>query len=157
MVLSILAKIYHQLKNSKRLSQILVLLSFLITFMLARLAASLNLFVIVDTARGPLHIHHLVPGIFLLLISGYLGLSFHNRFKLRNLMALLFGTGAALTVDEFSLWLYLEDVYWEREGRRSIDAIIITALVFSITLIVTQARDHSWKHKVKNYIKKKLA
>jgi len=72
-------------------------------------------------------------------------------------MALLFGTGAALTVDEFSLWLYLEDVYWEREGRRSIDAIIITALVFSITLIVTQARDHSWKHKVRNYIKKKLA
>lgn len=40
-------------------------------------------------------------------------------------MALLYGAGAALTLDEFALWLNLEDVYWAREGRESIDAIIL--------------------------------
>ena len=41
---------------------------------------------------------------------------------LSQLMALLYGVGAALTLDEFALWLRLEDVYWAREGRESIDA-----------------------------------
>ena len=39
--------------------------------------------------------------------------------------ALLYGVGAALTSDEFALWLRLEDVYWAREGRESIDAVIL--------------------------------
>jgi hypothetical protein len=38
---------------------------------------------------------------------------------------LLYGAGAALTLDEFALWLNLEDVYWAREGRASIDAVIL--------------------------------
>ena len=42
-----------------------------------------------------------------------------------RLTALLYGVGAALTLDEFALWLRLEDVYWEREGRESIDAVIL--------------------------------
>jgi len=40
-------------------------------------------------------------------------------------MALLYGVGAALTLDEFALWLNLEDVYWARQGRESIDAVIL--------------------------------
>lgn len=32
-------------------------------------------------------------------------------------MCMAFGAGAALTLDEFALWLNLRDVYWEREGR----------------------------------------
>ncbi|HEY1866144.1 MAG TPA: hypothetical protein VGG55_03660 [Candidatus Acidoferrales bacterium] len=49
-------------------------------------------------------------------------------------MALLYGAGAALTLDEFALWLNLEDVYWARQGRASIDAIILfgTLLLASI-------------------------
>ena len=39
--------------------------------------------------------------------------------------AILYGVGAALTLDEFALWLNLRDVYWSREGRESIDAIIL--------------------------------
>src|SRR3990167_7396976 len=149
MVARVISKVYFQLKNSKRLSQILVLISFLITFTLARIASDNNMFVVVDTKSGPLHIHHLVPGIILLLLSGYIGIAFHSRFKLRNFMAVLFGIGAALTVDEFALWLYLEDVYWEKEGRRSIDAIIVITLLLTIAVILGEAYDHSWKKKVK--------
>jgi len=152
----ILLMIYLQLRNSKRLSQILVLCSFLITFILARITVDNNMFVVVDTKSGPLHIHHLVPGIVLLLLSGYVGIAFHSKFRLRNFMAVLFGIGAALTVDEFALWLYLQDVYWEKEGRRSIDAIITTTLLLIIAVILGEAYDHSWKKKVKTYLKKKL-
>ena len=42
---------------------------------------------------------------------------------------MLFGIGAALTLDEFALWLNLKDVYWEKEGRRSIDAVIFAAVL----------------------------
>jgi len=40
-------------------------------------------------------------------------------------MSILYGVGAALTLDEFALWLNLRDVYWAREGRSSIDAVIL--------------------------------
>lgn len=147
--LSIFPKIYFKLKGSKRLSQILVLISFLITFMLARIAAENGLFVIVNTANGPLHIHHLVPGIFLLIISGYIGIAFYSRYKLRNLMAVLFGIGAALTIDEFALWLYLDDVYSQKEGRRSIDLVIITTILLLISVILGEAYDHFQRKKIK--------
>ena len=44
-----------------------------------------------------------------------------------SLMSLLYGLGAALTLDEFALWLNLRDVYFVREGRSSFDAIILSA------------------------------
>jgi hypothetical protein len=80
---------------------------------------------------GGRHIHHLVWGILGLLAIGLawvleLGegddvLSvFFARF-----LALLYGACAALTLDEFALWLNLEDVYWAKQGRESIDAVII--------------------------------
>ncbi len=143
MLAHVLRRVYAQLKHSKRISQILVLFSFLVTFLLARIATDNNIFVVVGTKSGPLHIHHLVPGIILLLLSGYVGIAFHSRFGLRNLMAVLFGIGAALTVDEFALWLYLDDVYWEKEGRYSIDAIIISILILTIAFILSEAYDHS--------------
>jgi hypothetical protein len=77
------------------------------------------------------HIHHLVWGILLLLGVGYvwlaqvgLGVGESSR-RASTLMAMLYGIGAALTLDEFALWLNLEDVYWTRKGRQSIDAIIL--------------------------------
>ena len=156
MIGRILSGIYIRLKNSKRLSQILVLISFLITFLIARVASDNNMRFIVNTQDGPLHIHHLVTGITLLLLSGYIGIAFHSRFKLRNFMAVLFGIGVALTIDEFALWLYLDDVYWEKEGRYSIDAIIVVALSLTITFILGEAYDHSWKKKVKTFFKEML-
>ena len=43
-----------------------------------------------------------------------------------------YGVGAALTLDEFALWLNLRDVYWEREGRESFEAMALFAAVLAI-------------------------
>ena len=80
-------------------------------------------------ASGGLHIHHFVWGILILLIVGFLGITFWSP-RLHGWLAPLYGIGAALVVDEFALWLNLRDVYWAREGRISVDvAILIAALL----------------------------
>ena len=48
-----------------------------------------------------------------------------------------FGVGAALTLDEFALWVHLDDVYWSKEGRKSIDAIVVAACIGAVLLIGT--------------------
>jgi hypothetical protein len=109
--------------------------SFLITFIGVRLLVSL-----VIHQHGPFewvmvrgrHIHHLVWGILILLLVGYgwlldLGRS-HSPMSifLSRLMSVSYGVGAALTLDEFALWLNLEpDAYWSSAGRLNIDAIIL--------------------------------
>jgi hypothetical protein len=81
--------------------------------------------------RG-VHIHHEVFGIFGLLIIGYVWLllfAFEGQPKRRwfRLTALAYGVFAALILDEFALWLNLKDVYWQRQGRESVEAIAIFA------------------------------
>src|ERR1700733_7725408 len=77
------------------------------------------------------HIHHVVIGILILLAVGYGWLADigtgedSSSIILSRLMAILYGVGAALTLDEFALWLNLEDVYWSPQGRSSIDAVIL--------------------------------
>jgi len=88
--------------------------------------------------RG-LHIHHLVWGILILLLVGYgwlldLGRS-HSPMSIfmSRLMAVSYGVGAALTLDEFALWLNLEpDAYWSSSGRLSIDAVIFFGSVLAV-------------------------
>ncbi|MGH2954295.1 MAG: hypothetical protein ACRDK9_09810 [Solirubrobacterales bacterium] len=84
---------------------------------------------------GGTHIHHLVWGILLLLSVGYVGVVFQPDSPWHEILAVLFGVGAGLTLDEFALWLELKDVYWEREGRKSIDAVVVTACVAGMVLI----------------------
>src|SRR5580692_7762654 len=90
------------------------------------------------TVRG-MHIHHLVWGILILLLVGYgwlLDLGWSSSpmsIFFGRLMAVSYGVGAALTLDEFALWLSLEpDAYWSREGRLSIDAVIIFGAVLGV-------------------------
>jgi hypothetical protein len=77
------------------------------------------------------HIHHLVFGILILLFVGYGWLADigtgedDSSILLSRLMSILYGVGAALTLDEFALWLNLKDVYWSPQGRTSIDAIVL--------------------------------
>jgi hypothetical protein len=85
--------------------------------------------------KGGTHIHHMVWGILLLMVAGYLGLALQPSSPWRELTALAFGVGLGLTLDEFALWLNLEDVYWQQKGRQSIDAVIVTATLLSVTLI----------------------
>jgi len=79
-----------------------------------------------NVEAGDTHIHHLVWGIFLLLISGLLAVAVQPPLEVT---AIVFGVGAALTLDEFALWLHLDDVYWSEQGRQSIDAVIVFAIV----------------------------
>jgi hypothetical protein len=89
--------------------------------------------------HGGRHIHHLVFGIIILLAVGYgwladLGTGEDNSsILLSRLMAILYGVGAALTLDEFALWLNLEDVYWSPQGRSSIDAVIFFGALLSMS------------------------
>jgi hypothetical protein len=109
--------------------------SFLLTFvgvraLVYRIATHEGMFQWV-VVRGT-HIHHLVWGILILLLVGYgwladLGRS-HTPISIffGRLMAVSYGAGAALTLDEFALWLNLSpDAYWSRQGRISIDAVIL--------------------------------
>ena len=45
---------------------------------------------------------------------------------------MLYGIGSAVTLDEFALWLNLEDDYWNREGRKSIEAVVLFAALLSL-------------------------
>ncbi len=85
-----------------------------------------------DVETGGTHIHHLVWGICLLLISGFLAILVQPK---PEVSAIIFGIGAALTLDEFALWLHLDDVYWSEQGRQSIDAVIIFAIVSGFMVI----------------------
>lgn len=85
------------------------------------------------------HIHHLVWGILILLLVGYgwladIGRS-HTPISIffGRLMAVGYGAGAALTLDEFALWLNLSpDAYWTRQGRLSIDAVILFGALLAV-------------------------
>ena len=78
-----------------------------------------------NIAPGGLHIHHVVFGVVAMLLAGIVGIAFRLSEPGLDVVAVVFGIGAALTVDEFALLLHLEDVYWSREGRENIEAVIL--------------------------------
>lgn len=87
-----------------------------------------------NVSTGGLHIHHLVWGILLLLIVGYIWLIEVGTGSnwIASVSAIAYGAGAALALDEFALWLNLQDVYWTDTGRQSIDAVVIFISALSI-------------------------
>src|SRR5436190_4862845 len=86
-------------------------------------------------SEGGVHVHHLVFGICLMLAGGTFGFAFFASSPWREICALVFGVGAGLTIDEFALWVYLDDVYWAREGRVSIDATVLAAAAMALLLL----------------------
>ncbi|MEY9967936.1 hypothetical protein ABIA33_006016 [Streptacidiphilus sp. MAP12-16] len=126
--------------GSGRSALVFMLLAFVVTFMVTRLVVRL-----IRSGRGPfgnvemdgVHIHHLVPGIFVILVAAPLEFVLEPHGTPRDLLAALFGVGAALTLDEFALWLHLTDVYWEQEGRKSVDAVVGVACLGVLGLVAT--------------------
>jgi len=116
-------------------------ISFFITFLAVRLlVASIQHHIgpFQYVTMGGRHIHHLVWGILILL---GVGLGYLNEVGSQptrislfagRLMSILFGVGAALTLDEFALWLNLANVYWSAEGRESIDAVFLFGSLLAI-------------------------
>jgi hypothetical protein len=88
---------------------------------------------------GGRHIHHMTFGITGLLLVGYLwmlevGTSETKRGASRA-TSIGYGAGAALTLDEFALWLNLADDYWTTQGRESIDAVVLFGALLSMGLL----------------------
>jgi len=112
-----------------------LLAAFLLTFLFIRTSARLMRSPKVPwwpgsvTTGGGLHIHHLVWGIVLLLLSGFLKFVLDPGSPWGEVLAAGFGIGAGLTLDEFALWVHLSDVYWSEEGRASVDAVIVAAVL----------------------------
>jgi hypothetical protein len=68
---------------------------------------------------GGRHIHHFVPGILIAFTAGGTALLTQNE-KFETALAVPFGAGVGMTVDEAALLLDLRDVYWTREGVLSV-------------------------------------
>lgn len=86
---------------------------------------------------GGLHVHHVVFGVVLCLGSA-IGLIAAFETATQTTAAVLagiFGLGAALILDEFALILYLRDVYWQEEGRASVDAVFTAIAVTGLLLL----------------------
>lgn len=82
-----------------------------------------------------LHLHHLVFGILLLLICGFLAFVIPPGSPGTELVAAGFGVGAGLTLDEFALWVHLRDVYWSEEGRSSFLAVVVALVLGGLVLL----------------------
>ena len=82
-----------------------------------------------DIHIGGVHVHHQVWGILLVLVAGLLEFRYSPGSPWQEVLGAAFGAGAALALDEFALWLHVEDVYWSPEGRKSIDAVMIAVVV----------------------------
>jgi hypothetical protein len=142
-------ELFHQhVRDRPKRRLLLAALGFFVTFAVARSMAygaykSVGPFHYVYI-RGT-HIHHLVWGILLLLAVGYCWLievgtgAKSTSLLASRLMSLLYGVGAALTLDEFALWLNVEEgVYWTRRDFASLDAVILFG---SVLLIGIWGRD----------------
>ena len=130
----------HHLVDHDRQGVFLVLVGFVGSFAFIRMSTRLirsevswwpgNI-----ESEGGLHVHHLVFGIVTMMIAGTLGFAALGRSPLSEICAFFFGVGAGLTIDEFALWVYLEDVYWAEEGRSSIDATVIAASLIALIVL----------------------
>jgi hypothetical protein len=84
---------------------------------------------------GDVHVHHLVVGIVLALVAGMLDIALRPGGFGRELLAFVFGAGAAFILDEFALSVHLRDVYWSSEGRRSIEVSLMWVLLGALLLV----------------------
>jgi hypothetical protein len=115
-----------------------VLVAFLVSFLGIRTSARLTRSVSWwpgGVQSGGVHLHHLVWGICLMLLCGFLGFAAPLAAPWWHLVAIGFGVGAGFTLDEFALWVRLEDVYWAEEGRASFDAVVCTC-AFALLVVV---------------------
>ena len=138
--LASIASLYDRaIVDTGRQPEFLFFVAFLVTFGLIRTSAHLIRARVSwwpgNVEVGGTHVHHLVWGILLLLIVGYVGVTIALPSPWHEIVAILFGIGTGLTLDEFALWLNLKDVYWSEQGRRSIDAVIVTATVTGMVLV----------------------
>jgi hypothetical protein len=127
-------------EHSGREAAFLVLLGFVGSFLFIRTSARMIRAQVkwwpgnVETGSG-LHLHHLVWGISLMIVTGFLGYAMEPSSPWYQFTAFLFGVGCGLTLDEFALWVHLDDVYWTKEGRISLDAVVLVVAFMGLVVI----------------------
>ena len=97
--------------------------------------------------HGDVHVHHVVYGVIIMMISGGLTFALASDSDWRSFLAFVFGAGTGLVLDEFALIMHLEDVYWEETGRKSVDALVLTvsaALMLLFGLLPFSAEAQVW-------------
>jgi len=118
-----------------------VLAAFLLAFLAirtsARMTRSVGWWPGGIEARG-VHVHHLVLGIGLMLFAGFLSFAVPLETPWWHLVAIAFGVGAGFTLDEFALWVHLDDVYWSERGRASFDAVICSLTFAALVVFGTR-------------------
>jgi hypothetical protein len=120
-----------------KLPLLLALAAFVLTFVITRAVTRL-----IRAGKGPfgnvtageLHIHHVVPGVVLTVVGGFGSVASGGEGAGSAFAAVLFGIGAGLVLDEFALILYLDDVYWTEAGRKSVEAVVLTAALVGLLL-----------------------
>lgn len=128
----------HYIYRGGREPLFFLLLAFLATF------AAVRAYTRVGRNRGwrsgsvrDVHLHHLVPGILTSLGSATAIIAFRPGDDAMLLLSSVFGIGAALTLDEFALVLHLDDVYWTKEGRSSVEATLMGAAFGVLCLLAS--------------------
>ena len=83
---------------------------------------------------GRRHIHHFVPGIVIAFCAGAAAILIRDE-RVEPWLAVPFGVGMGLTLDESALLLELEDVYWSREGLLSVQiTLAVMAMLGALAL-----------------------
>lgn len=90
-----------------------------------------------NMGHGTTHIHHVVIGVILVMISGLtmVTLAVDGGVPEFTAAAIFFGIGSALVLDEFALILHLQDVYWSEDGRTSVDAVFAAVAVAGLLIL----------------------
>ena len=113
--------------------------SFVVTFIAARTVTTLlrrrrTVGPFRNVKVGRRHIHHFVPGIVMAFAAGAAAIVTRDE-SIEPLLAVPFGAGMGLTLDESALLLELDDVYWTEEGVISVQiAMAVTAMLSAIVL-----------------------
>lgn len=138
---SIFTEFWDRISEHELQGLYLVLMGFILSFAFIRMSTRLMRSPKVPwwpgsiVSDGGVHVHHLVFGIVTMMIAGAGGFASLGDSPWLEIFAFAFGVGAGLTIDEFALWVYLEDVYWAEEGRSSIDATVIAAAAMMLALL----------------------
>lgn len=138
---SIVSDFWSRLEKHDEQGLFLVLAGFILSFAFIRMSTRLMRSPKVPWWPGSIvsdsgvHLHHLVFGIVTMMAAGALGFLAYGNGPWTEICAFIFGIGVGLTIDEFALWVYLDDVYWSEQGRSSIDATVIAAAGMGLILL----------------------
>ena len=77
-----------------------------------------------NISAGGEHLHHYLWGSGMLSGVGAIAVHGEERHRRHPAVAISYGSGLALIIDEFALLLDLKDVYWARQGRISVDVAV---------------------------------